>query len=366
MREGVLPDCEIKDLIDKKAITSNEPISEKQIQPSSIDLRCSSKLNNAWRMPYSSIPTGNLKEFLEKTAHYCFSLESGFIDEGDVYVIELEEFFDLPEGISAKSNPKSTTGRLDIHTRLLTDEGMEFDNIRAGYKGGLFLEVISRSFGLRVPPGHSFNQVRFFRGGRDAERLDSRNLEYLAEQKSLLVNIDGTPINQERSIMDDGTLSLTLSLDPNDPGYVARSDVPSVFDLSVGKGTVPFSRFFHKVSPDAEGLVIVPGLLYLLGTKEIISIPENHCAEMVDVATGRGEFRAHYAGFFDPGFNARGVMEVRNISGENILLRPGQPISSLWFYRLTQNPSKIYGKDVGSSYQGQTGIRGAKFFDMNE
>ena len=347
MEGTVYVDSAIKGFIESGVIKhSSQEIDEKQIQPSSLDLRCGFG-KRIWHMPYSSIPKGNIMDFLNSRSDYGFDLtEKRFIHKKNVYIIELEEKLTLPKDISAKSNPKSTTGRSDIHTRLITEDGQSFDDIRRGYEGRLFLEIVSNSFNLFIPPGHSFNQIRFFNG--IGKKLDQGMLEYLARSESLLLNADGNSIDGEKFIRD-GAVYLTLDLEKT--GYKVRDDAPAV-DLSSGEEFYPASRYFEKVNLNEDGLMIIPDSFYLLNSKEVVTIPQDHCAEMVDISTTLGEFRAHYAGFFDPYFRDFGTMEVRNAGNTPFLLRNGQPISSLVFYALIGKPSEVYGKERGSHYRG--------------
>jgi len=356
----VYSDNEIKTFLEDGVVTFNsEEIEDGQIQPSSLDLRCGYG-KRVWHMPYSSIPKGDLIKFLNSRSTHNFRLTNKkFLHKGVVYIIELEESLKLPKRVSARSNPKSTTGRLDIHARLLTEDGQSFDNISEGYGGKLFLEVVSNSFDLDIPPGYSFNQIRFFNG---TERLDQGRLEYLSRSEPLLLDTNGEPIKSE-NFLRGGAVYLTLDLDSEDPGYKVRDDAPLV-DLTQGKKSHPMSRYFEEVNLSEEGLEIIPDSFYLLKSRERSIIPRDHCAEMIDVSTNLGEFRAHYAGFFDPGFSSVCIMEVRNTSKTSFLLRQNQPISSLWFYGLIGDPSKVYGEEIGSNYQGQSVVSPAKIFDL--
>lgn len=363
MEEGaVYPDNRIQEFIDKKIIFSNTEINTNskggQIQPSSLDLRCGYG-KKIWHMPYSSNPSGrDLVDFLKSQSTHSFPLdEKRFLHKKTVYLIELEEELSLPEEISARSNPKSTTGRCDIHVRLLTENGHNFDQIEYGYKGKLYLELISNSFDLFLPPGFSFNQIRFL---RENEKLEQRTLRHLARHTPLLLDKNRKPLPREKYIKNDAVY-LTLDLDETDIGYKARDDAPSL-DLSSEKGTLPLSKHFEKINSNDEGVVIMPDSFYLLKSQEYTKIPEYHCAELVDISTSLGEFRSHYAGFFDPGFDSICVLEVRNTGTASFLLRKGQTISSLVFYEMVDRPKILYGKNKNSSYQGQNEIKPAKFF----
>ena len=342
----VYVDEDIRRLIETSVVNSNEAIDDIQVQPSSLDLRCGFG-KKIWHMPYSSIPVGNVVDFLdsESTHHFALS-ETRFLHKRAVYVIELEESLALPEIILAKSNPKSTTGRLDTHTRLITEDGQGFEDVTLGYNGRLFLELVSNSLDLFVPPGFSFNQIRFF--NHYGKRLDQGMLEYLARSEPLLLDENKNPIDASKFIRQ-GAVYLTPDL--TKPVYKLRDDAPPL-NLALGKESHLASRYFEEVKPGREGLVTNPGVFYLLRSKEIVRIPKDHCAEMADVLTSLGEFRAHYAGFFDPHFYDFATMEYRNTGTTPFLLRHGKPITSLHFYRLNQTPKVPYGEERGSSYTG--------------
>lgn len=363
MHGRVLVDSEIKDLIREGNITTNSKrINTRrkggQVQPSSLDLRTGFG-KNVWHVPYSSIPPGNVLDFLDSESTHSFELsEKRFLHKKSVYVFELEEGLYIPEHMSGRSNPKSTSGRLDVHGRLITENGKGFDDIAEGYNGRLFLELVSNSLDLFVPPGFLFNQVRFFDGV--GSRLDQGMLEYLARSEPLLLDGNGKPLDSKEFVRE-GSVYLTLDLEK--PVYRLKDDAPSV-DLSLGKESHPASEYFELVKPGKEGLRIFPDSFYLMTSREVVRMPEDHCAEMADILTSLGEFRAHYAGFFDPCFNDFATMEVRNTGTTSFLLRHGKPITSLHFYRLNKSPSVTYGEEKGSSYV--AGRTFAKFFDPSK
>ena len=363
MEEGtVYPDYRIHDFIEKDVVHSNTEINlnEKggQIQPASLDLRCGFG-KRVWHIPYSSNPSGkNLLDLLESKSTHSFLLdEKRFMHKQNVYIIELEEELNLPSGIFARSNPKSTTGRCDIHVRLLTENGQSFDQVKEGYKGRLFLELVSNSFDLEMSPGFSLNQIRFY---RENDVLDQKSLRHLARGTPLLFDNNEDPLPRESYVMD-GATSLTLDLEPNDLGYKSREDAPKL-DLSSEINSLPLSEYFESINLCEGGIVIIPDSFYLLKSRERSKIPEFYCAEMVDISTDIGEFRAHYAGYFDSGFDSISVLEVRNMSKTSILLNKGQMISSLKFYEMVDKPKTLYGECKNSNYQGQSQVRPAKFF----
>lgn len=360
MEGTVFADSEIKKLVKEGHITtSSKRINTRrkggQVQPSSLDLRCGFG-KTVWHVPYASIPRGNVIDFLNSEATHEFDLtEKRFLHRRTVYVTELEEDLALPERVSARANPKSTTGRVDIHARLITENGQSFDDVPAGYEGRLFLEIVSGSLDLFLSPGYSFNQLRFF--NENGEKLDQGMLEYLARSESLLLDAEGKPLDSKNFIRD-GAVYLTADL--TKPVYRLRDDAPTL-DLSARRKSYAASSFFERVIPSKEGLIINPGSFYLLNSQEVVKIPDDHCAEMVDIETELGEFRAHYAGFFDPCFSDFSTMEIRNTGQTSFLLRHDRPVTSLNFYSLNGEPSALYGEKKGSSYFG--GRVFAKFFD---
>lgn len=357
----VYTDTDISRFIKEGVILSRQRIRKEQVQPSSVDLRCSYG-KRVWHMPYSFLPRENLSKFLNSNATHSFEMDrKRFFHKRTIYVIEQEESLNLPEDVLARSNPKSTTGRLDIHARLMTENGQTFDNVRRGYKGKLYLEMISNSFDLYIPPGFSFAQMRFL---KDGVPLEQGVLEYLTRAENLLTTPAGKPISSERFI-HDGAVYLTLDLDPKDPGYIARNDAPAL-DLSSEKNSIPLSKYFQRVNLIEEGLVIAPESFYLLKSGEVVRIPSDHCAEMVDIETSLGEFRAHYAGFFDPKFTSIAIEEVRNTSKSALLFRDKQSITSLKFFKLIGKPFTTYGEKIKSSYFEQTKVTPAKFFYIDK
>jgi dCTP deaminase len=247
MKKGVYPDKEIRQLIEQGVITSSKEIQPSQIQPASIDLTMGKIL---YHMPYSSIPKGNVDEFLNTRASYRVDLEkNGFLHKGNIYVAELNESLNLPPNIQAKANPKSSIGRIDVHVRLITEDGRYFDEVPAGYKGKLFLEIYPISFDIILSPNSSLNQIRFF--DIETEKLSSGMLGYLSKYETLLTN-KGEKL-QEDSFINDDFVQLTLDLSEDTIGYVARHDAPPI-DLS--KRDLPLSKYFSKVNIVNNGIII--------------------------------------------------------------------------------------------------------------
>ena len=363
---GVFSDRGIRSLINDEIILSEEQISEEQIQPCSLDLRLGRK---GYCMPYSSLPKGkNIEEFLRNNKLDEIDLEKNkLLHKGKIYVFPLKERLFLPDYLSAKANPKSSTGRIDVHVRLLTEGGTSFDNVSSGYRGSLWLEVYPLSFDLIAHENVSLNQLRIF--DKFPRKLSAEQLECLHEEEGLLFNKrDGKKnwrkFKQEeiRSFLFNDTLWSSIDLERKITGYVAKSYAPPI-DLR--KRDLPASAYFDIIKRNKEGLIIPKDSFNILSSAELIKIPKGFCAEMVDIDTGSGEYRAHYAGFFDEGFHAQATLEFRNY-GSTFLLKKGQKIAGLQFYPLRQPAEKTYGGLPGSNYQGQEGPTLSKFFDMKK
>jgi len=363
---GVYSDDQLRELIGKKIIFAEEEIKEEQVQPSSLDLRLG---NQIFCMPFSSVPVrGDFEDFLKANSYYEFDLgNQNFLHQGNVYVVRLQEGLSLPGHMAARANPKSSVGRTDIHVRLITDNGNSFDDIPAGYNGNLWLEVCSRSFDIKAHQGDCLNQLRLYDKG--LECIGRQGLESLHRDSGLLARLSRgkeTKLLEEEfeKFVGSDRVYTTLELDPKNPGYVAKRNAPIV-DLSLRNH--PASAHFNKISLDTKGQVVVDkDSFYILSSKEVVRIPKDSCAEMSDVETASGEFRSHYAGFFDPNFSAQSTLELRNY-GAPFLLVNGQKIASMRYFPMKTLPVSSYGEEkIGSHYQGQKGPKLAKYFDMKK
>ncbi len=346
--KGVLPYQAINDLIDRNKIWAISSIEKNQVQPSSLDLRLSKK---AWRLQASFLPGRHhiVTDQLAELAMHEIDLASGSIFEKNcVYLVLLQESVSLPKDISAISNAKSSIGRLDLLTRLITDFGTEFDRIPNEYSGPIYAEVSPRSFSVLVKEGTRLNQIRFRRG---KVIVDDKDLMKLNKEKGL--------IGQD-SIVDAGiSFSVDLQKNPNQPtGYKAKPNAPLI-DLEK-INFYQISDFWDPVEIKAGYLILDPGAFYILMSKETVTIPPDFAAEMTPYLAMVGEFRVHYAGFFDPGFgfskgsntNSRGVLEIRCYEAP-FTLRNGQIIGRLVYERMAEAPEILYGEDLKSNYQGQ-------------
>ena len=360
---GILPSQSYRSFVASGQIAADVPVRDDQIQPASIDLRLGAK---AYRVAAGFMPgDGNsVAGKLDKLRMHVVDLREGAVlERGCVYVIPLQERLKLPADISGTANPKSTTGRLDIFTRLLCDGAREFEKVPAGYAGPLYLEVSPRTFSILVRTGQTLNQLRLRRG---APIFSDKALAALDKRLGLVFSPDES---RERAQIGQG---LWISIDLEGPkgdtiGYRARHNTPLV-DLSKIGHYAP-SEFWEPIRRNRQrSLVLNPDDFYILVSREKIRVPHAYAAEMVPYDTSVGEFRIHYAGFFDPGFGygkndiqgTRAVLEVRS-HDVPFLLEHGQIVGRFAFEHLTAVPDRIYGMGIGSNYQRQ-GLTLAKQF----
>ncbi|MBJ2153350.1 2'-deoxycytidine 5'-triphosphate deaminase [Paracoccus sp. IB05] len=355
-KSGVLPDHAIRSLIESRAILATSPILDAQVQPASLDLRLG---RYAWRVRASFLAGRDrrVSARLEEFAMHRIDLSEGAVlEKGCVYLIELAESLALPKGITAVANAKSSTGRLDLLTRTITDGGSEFDRIPEAYSGPLYAEVCPRSFSVLVREGQRLNQIRFRAG---EARLSDADLAKLHREVPL---VDGTPVISEG-------LGFSVDLRPTEgtlAGYRAKPHT-GVIDLD-RIAHYPARDFWEEVHSEDGSIILDPGAFYILVSREAVTIPPDHAAEMAPYLAMVGEFRVHYAGFFDPGFGhdaagghgSRGVLEVRCHEAP-FVLEHGQVVGRLVYERMSSPPGRIYGADLKSNYQGQ-GLKLAKQF----
>jgi len=365
---GILPSQRLRNLIESGQIRAAEDVLPDQVQPSSIDLRLGPV---AYRVRASFLPNEHSTVWRKLQAHTLeeISLAQGAVFErGQVYVVPLEEELNLPAHISGKANPKSSTGRLDIFTRLLTDYGREFEIVPPGYKGKLYAEIVPGTFRVRVCQGARLNQLRLSRGFPAASDAKLTELD----QQVNLVYSDGD-MPSEAFIGGGLRFSVDLSGTHGSEiiGYLARRDAPIV-DLAKLRHYDPADFWVPICRSETRDLVLNPEEFYILASREKVRIPPHFAAEMVPYDPSVGEFRIHYAGFFDPGFGygtddikgTRAVLEVRSHEVP-FLLEDGQYVGRLLFERLMDVPDKLYGQGIGSSYQSQ-GLALSKHFRLQE
>ena len=373
---GVLSSQEILELIHKNVITSENGIEKDLIQPASIDLRLGIK---AWRVPASFLPgKGNkVSSRLKDLAMHEFSLIDGAVLEcGCVYIVKLLENVSLTDNLTGIANPKSSTGRLDVFTRLIVDGAMEFEEVPAGYQGPLYAEISPRTFSVLVRTGSRLNQLRLKRG---QSFTSDKEMEILQEHVGLVRYQDNIKLLDK--IKNGVPLSVDLVGENGLIGYKARKhsmlidiDKPNHYkrELFWEKITVEdllYQGGDYKNKNNQGSLILSPDAFYILASKEYVSVPSKYAAEMRAYDTKVGEFRAHYAGFFDPGFGltelgaskTKAVLEVRS-HDVPFLIEQDQTVCRLVYEPMANVPSILYG-EAGSSnnYQAQ-GLKLAKHF----
>ena len=356
MTEGVLPDRAIRTMIARGEITATPAVIPEQIQPASLDLRLGTV---AYRIRASFLagPGTRVDVKLAEFEMHRMDLTNGAVlEKGCVYLVPLAEGLALPEGTAAVANAKSSTGRLDLLTRVITDGGTEFDRIPEGYVGPLYAEICPRSFSVLVRPGMRLNQIRF-RAGQAV--LSDPELKALHAAEPL---VTGT------AVIDHG-LGFSVDLRPAEGDLVGYRAKPHT-------GVIDLDRIAHYAASDfweelhtREGRIILdPGAFYILVSREAVTIPPDFAAEMAPYLAMVGEFRVHYAGFFDPGFGhgaaggagSRGVLEVRCHEAP-FVLEHAQVVGRLVYERMADRPEHLYGAGIASNYQGQ-GLKLAKHF----
>lgn len=357
--EGILSDRGIAALTEARAIRPDSPYAADQVQPASLDLRLGRR---AYRVRTSFLPgaartVSACVESLALHPHPIDLTEGAVLETGCVYIAEVQEHLALPAGLSASANPKSSTGRIDVFTRVITDRAAAFDQVEAAYEGPLYAEISPRTFPILVRTGSRLSQIRFRRG---EPRLSEAELAAL-HAKSPLVDA-ATPSFQ-------GGVAVSVDLAGFDGliGYRAKRHT-GLIDVDRPRAH-PARDFWEPLEADGRGtLILDPGQFYILASKESVQVPPDHAAEMVPFDPLVGEFRVHYAGFFDPGFGhaeagdsgARAVLEVRS-RDVPFLLEDGQIVGRLVYERMAERPAALYGSGAGSNYQAQ-GLKLSKHF----
>ena len=357
-RAGVLSSTAITALIEDGGVSSERAIGAAQIQPASLDLRLGPV---AYRVRASFLPgRESVSAKIASLGMHEIDLgQSAVLERGCVYIVPLMERLALAPDVSAHANPKSSTGRLDIFTRLIADEAHEFDRVQPGYRGPLYAEVSPRTFSVVVRAGSRLNQIRFKRGDPGYSEGALKRLH--AERRLVEGEV-------ARGGFAGGLpLSVDLAGDGGLVGWKAKRHT-DLIDLDEVGRYEPADFWEPIARPPAGGVILNPDDFYILASKESVRIPPDHAAEMVAYDTLVGEFRAHYAGFFDPGFGhdeaggggTRAVLEVRS-HDVPFMIEDGQTIGRLLFEPLTERPAALYGRGIGSSYQRQ-GLALAKQF----
>jgi dCTP deaminase len=358
MTSGVLPAQALRQLIASGALTGDPAIRDDQLQPASLDLRLGPV---AYRVRASFL-AGNGRRVQDRldefTMHKVNLAEGAVLEKNCVYVIPLAERLALPSGITAVANAKSSSGRLDLLTRTITDGGVEFDRIPAGYTGPLYAEVCPRSFSVLVREGQRLNQIRF----RDGQSVLSDAALAALHAKEPLVTGE--------ALISDG-LGFSVDLRPATGDLVGYRAKPHAGVIDLDRiGHYPISDFWEELRTTEGRIILDPGAFYILVSREAVTIPPDYAAEMAPYLAMVGEFRVHYAGFFDPGFGhaaaggtgSRGVLEVRCHEAP-FVLEHGQIVGRLVYENMKNRPETLYGAGISSNYQGQ-GLKLAKQFRM--
>ncbi len=332
---GVLPDVDIKTLFANASIRAGDDLADGQVQPASLDLRLA---EDAYRVRASFLPgkARSVADVLQEPGlqmhRVDLSHEGAVLETGCVYLVPLQESLRLPPGVSARANPKSSTGRIDVFTRLVANRGRAFDDIPTGYSGPLYLEISPRTFSILARRGDTLAQIRFRRGKPQT-----------VQEKTVSIDLeptDGAPV-----------------------GWRAKRHGPVIDLRAVGRHAV--ADYWEPVYPRQGRIVLNPDEFYILASRERVKVAAGQAAEMAPIAPELGEFRAHYAGFFDPGFGSnksgsRAVLEVRS-RDVPFILEHGQPVAKLIYEPMAAKPAAAYG-GLDSHYQGQ-GLKLSKHFE---
>ncbi|WP_166416279.1 2'-deoxycytidine 5'-triphosphate deaminase [Cochlodiniinecator piscidefendens] len=353
---GVLPNQTLADMIQSGVIGATPAITPEQIQPASLDLRLGKV---AYRVRASFLTGAGVSvadRLNEFEMHRIDLTEGAVLEKGAVYVVPLMEHLNLPDGIQAVANAKSSTGRLDLLTRTITDGGVEFDRISSGYSGPLYAEICPRSFSVLVRPGMRLNQIRFRQG--QAVLTDDE----LRQRHASVGLVSGD------AHIDEG-LGFSVDLRPTQGDLVGFRAKPhtGVIDLDLINHYDP-DEYWEPIHTTQGQIILDPGAFYILVSREAVHIPPDCAAEMAPYLAMVGEFRVHYAGFFDPGFGhdpaggagSRGVLEVRCHEAP-FVLEHGQVVGRLIYERMAEDPTQLYGAGIASNYQGQ-GLKLSKHF----
>jgi dCTP deaminase len=356
MKSGVLADHQIRAMIAEGGIAASSPILNDQVQPASLDLRLG---DTAYRVRASFLAGKDrtVTDRLDELTMHRITLTGGAVlEKGCVYVVPLMERLSLPQGMTAAASAKSSTGRLDLMTRVITDHGVEFDRVPEGYDGPLYAEICPQSFSVVAQPGQLLNQI-IFRQGQT----------FLSDAELAAVHAE-TPVVNGEPVISEG-LGFSVDLKPRTGdlvGYRAKRHT-GVVDLANLNHYDP-AEYWEEVRTTEGRIILDPGAFYILVSREAICIPPDYAAEMAPYLAMVGEFRVHYAGFFDPGFGwdgaggagSRGVLEVRCHEAP-FVLEHGQIVGRLVYEHMSERPTALYGREIKSNYQGQ-GLKLSKHF----
>ncbi len=369
---GILPCASLTALVEAGVISTksqNTKIEKNQIQPASLDLRLG---RIAYRLRASFLP--GKQRVQDKLAHISYHeidiAQGAVLEKGCVYLVPLMEHLSLPAHLSGITNPKSSTGRIDVFTRVLTEQGAHFDTIPSGYEGALYLEISPRSFSILVRAGSRLSQLRLRQNKNEENSLSKNSLSKNNDTAMLALHKESPLVSSDDTININNGLALSVDLQGQKDmpvGYRAKRHA-GLIDVDVA-GALAIDDFWEPIIIKERGhLILDPDAFYILASREAVRIPASHAAEMVPFDPMVGEFRVHYAGFFDPGFGcdgltqngARAVLEVRS-RDVPFILEHGQIIGRLVYEPLTAPAEILYGAALGSNYQAQ-GLRLSKHF----
>ena len=380
-KQGILPYQRLKELASDEVIFADPSLIEEQFQPASLDLRLGRK---AYRLLSSFLPEhpdtfgphSHWEDaFQSDLVMYDMDITNGAIlEKGHVYLIPLLEHLRLPKNVRGRTNPKSSTGRLDIFTRVITNRNVGFDEIRPGYEGPLYLEIVPRSYTIRIKTGLALNQLRLISGRPTVSDTDLRAVH----RKTPLLyhngeaNRSNKPLPSRDIHLNHGLfLSVDLQGSPDSRdsiiGYRAKKN-SHVIDLNK-IGHYSAYDFWEPISRHSNNtLLLEPEEFYILASKERIQVPAGYASEMVAYEAACGELRTHYAGFFDPGFGMvngkrKGTQVVLEVRPHDVpfLIHDGQTFFKVMYEKLMSLPTKLYGSSLGSSYH-QQGLTLSKHF----
>lgn len=368
---GVLPSQYIKKMIDAGYIVSKSEIKSENIQPASLDLTLAK--GRIYRIPGIFLPQKgkSIEKFTSELSKSCNLYEIKFdkeviLEKGMPYLVPLAEKIKMPENVSGRTNNKSSSGRINLQARTVVDNHQEFDIIPSGYNGKLYVMITAQSFPIKIEPGQSINQIRFISGHPQLSLLSALDLELAHNYRKLVYDLEENPLPFSKLRLLKNAIGLSVNLDQPIVAYHCRETATHA--LSIKDRCAKFNDYFEPILAPEIGkpLVLIKGGFYILSTKEAFSLSPNICSEMVPFSDALGEFRTHFAGFFDPGWGHTGgrkgtpaVLEVIPYEN-NILLYDGQTICGMEIYRMLEKPERVYGE--GSNYPDQKGPTLSKHF----
>lgn len=369
---GVLPIQDIKAMLEAGKVIPQE-VPEGNIQPASVDLRVAE--SEIVRLPGIFMPgmadiDAYAREMSSRANLYTTPIsEKGFVLEmGVPYLLPVEESLDLPSTVGARANNKSSSGRINLQARLACNSYPEYDSVPCGYTGPIYLIAVAKSFPVRIRAGQTFNQLRFASGPMEDSRLAPYQLEVEHDRNGLVFDLNGRKIPWKKVKLTGSSIVLTANLQTDPVAFAAKRSNQSCLNFH-DRNVDPLEFFEPIPRSKTGGISLSRGGFYILSTNEAFSVPPHLCSEMVAYSTGMGEFRSHFAGFFDPGWGynkglkgAPAVLEV--IPHEDILLEHGDPICAMELYEMTAVPEVIYG-DADNNYLRQNGPRLSKHFAID-